>query len=260
MNTLGKHKKKGLEGFKKFVSSLEGMTAATRMKVVQVAILEDPVYLMAAMSNMTQFDYIFRYSSEEMQKVFNAVPAGNQLLLFALYEHPKEQEFLNSLDDKTRSSYRDEKEYLKQPSADQIGSAQKSFVAAMRKLQEDFAIGQFEWQLPSEGVISGHAFDSATSNGVFVHKYDSGTLALEGELERKLRVGEWKHYYPNGQLMADGVYLSSEKAGPWTFYYATGELKAKGEYRENLKEGEWEEYDRDGTMIQVNYKRGKSDI
>jgi len=260
MNTLGKHKKKGLEGFKKFVGSLESMNEKTRMKVVQVAILEDPVYLMAAMSNIVDFNYIFSYSSEEMQKIYSGVAGGVQTLLFALYEHPQEQEFLNSLDDRTRSSYRDEKEYLKKPSSAQIMTARKSFLVSMRSLQENFSIGSFEWILPSDSVVNGTGFDSACSTGEFELKYDDGTVALSGELEKKLRVGEWKHYYPNGQLMAEGVYISSEKAGPWTFYFATGELKSKGEYKENLKEGTWEEYDREGFMTQVIYKRGKSEI
>lgn len=260
MNTLRKHKKNGEDGFKNFVASLEGMTEATRLKVVQVAILEDPVYLMAAMSNMTSFDYVFKFSSEETQKLYDNVGGGIQTLLFALYGHAKEGEFLNCLDDKTRSAYKDEKEYLKEPTSGQVETARKSFLEAMRKLQKDFALPQFEWKLPSDEVISGSAFDNATSNGAFVLKYDSGTLALEGELERKLRVGEWKHYYPNGQLMAEGIYVSSEKAGPWTFYYADGNLKGKGEFRENLKEGQWEEYDRDGVMIHVIYKRGKPDV
>ncbi len=257
MNTLGKHKKKGLEGFKKFVGSLESMNDATRMKVVQVAILEDPVYLMAAMSNMTDFNYIFKYGSEDIQKIYSTVAGGVQTLLFALHEHPKEQEFLMSLDDHTISSYKDEKEYLKDPTPGQIVTSRKSFVTSMRALQENFTISNFDWKLPSDAVIHGKSFDNASSTGEFKHKYDDGTLALQGDLEKKLRVGEWKHFYPNGQLMADGVYISSEKAGPWKFYFATGELKASGEYKENLKEGTWEEYDREGTMTQVIYKRGK---
>lgn len=260
MNTLNKHKKKGIEGFKKFVSSLEGMSEATRLKVVQVAILEDPVYLMAAMSNMTTFEYLFRFDGEEKQKILNSVPGDIKTLLFAIKGHPRETEFVTGLDNSTAVKYKDESEYFNSGGPGQAMTAQKSFVAAMRKLQEEFIIPSFEWKLPSESVMNGTSFDSASSNGPFMLKYDSGILALEGELEKKLRVGEWKHYYPNGELMAEGVYISSEKAGPWTFYYSNGNIKAKGEFRENLKEGEWEEYDREGEMFQVNYKRGKSDI
>ncbi|MFT6071323.1 MAG: hypothetical protein ACJAT2_000505 [Bacteriovoracaceae bacterium] len=260
MNTLSKHKKKGLDGFKKFVCSLEGMSEATRLKVVQVAILEDPVYLMAALSNMVSFDYIFRYEGADAQKIYEAVPGGVQSLLFALYAHDKAEQFLSHLDEGTKLSYRDEKEYLKEPEAPQINTARNSFVKAMRALQQDFQIADFEWNLPSTSVINGEGFSSAESTGVFHLTYDTGIKALEGELEKKLRVGEWKHYYPNGAIMAEGFYVSSEKAGNWVFYYADGSVKSKGEYRENLREGQWEEYDRDGEMIHVIYKRGKPDV
>lgn len=260
MNTLNKHKKKGLEGFKKFVCSLEGMADKTRLKVVQVAILEDPVYLMAAMSNLINFEYLFKFDGEEKQKIFNSVPGGIKTLLFAIKGHPREVEFINDLDSKTVTQYKDESEYFTPPSFGQTLTAQKSFVEAMRKLQEGFAIKSFEWKLPSDGVINGLAFSSASSNGTFILKYDSGIVALEGELEKKIRIGEWKHYYPNGTIMAEGVYISNEKAGPWTFYYSNENVKAKGEFRENLKEGEWEEYDKNGEMFQVNYKRGKCDF
>ncbi len=260
MNTLNKHKKKGLDGFKKFVCSLEGMSEATRLKVVQVAILEDPTYLMAALSNMVSFDYIFRYEGSDIQKLFEAVPGGVQTLLFALYAHDNAEEFLSNLDDTTRLSYKDEKEYLKEPEAAQINTARNTFVKVMRALQQDFQIADFEWSLPSVSVINGENFSSAESTGFFHLNYDSGTKALEGELEKKLRIGEWKHFYPNGALMAVGFYVSSEKAGNWIFYYADGSVKSKGEYRENLREGQWEEYDRDGLMIHVIYKRGKPDV
>lgn len=260
MNTLTKHKKKGLDGFKNFVCSLEGMSEATRLKVVQVAILEDPVYLMAALTNMVGFDYLFRYQDSEAQKIFDAIPGDIKTLLFALYGHEKSDEFLAHLDTATQASYKEEKEYFKEPTIPQINTARNTIVKAMRGLQKDFQITNFDWQLPSNRIITGEDFAQSESTGNFTLIYDNGKLALEGELEKKLRVGEWKHFYPTGSLMAEGFYVSSEKAGNWTFYYSDGSLKSKGEYRENLKEGQWEEYDRDGLMIHVHYKRGKSDV
>lgn len=260
MNTLTKHKKKGADGFKNFVCSLEGMGEKTRLKVVQVAILEDPVYLMAALSNMVSFDYIFRYEGDEAKKIYESVPGGVQTLLFALYAHDKAEEFLSNLDEATQLSYKDEKEYFKEPSAPQINTGRNSFVKAMRALQKDFQIKDFEWKMPSLGIINGDDFSKADSTGNFKLTYDDGTTALEGELEKKLRIGEWSHYYPNGALMAKGIYVSSEKAGTWSFYYSDGSIKSKGDYVENLKEGQWEEYDRDGDMMHVIYKRGKADI
>lgn len=260
MNTLTKHKKKGPEGFKNFVCSLEGMGEKTRLKVVQVAILEDPVYLMAALSNMVGFDYIFRYEGAESQKIFNAVPGGVNTLLWALYAHDKADAFLSNLDEATKLQYRDEKEYLKEPEAPQINTARNSYVKSMRALQKDFQIAAFEWKMPSSRIINNEDFSNAESTGLFELNYDNGTNALRGELEKKLRIGEWNHYYPNGALMACGFYVSSEKAGSWAFYYSDGKLKSKGEYRENLKEGQWEEYDKEGLMFHVIYKRGIPDI
>jgi hypothetical protein len=260
VNTLSKHKKKGPDGFKNFVCSLEGMAEKTRLKVVQVAILEDPVYLMAALSNMVGFDYIFRYEGKEAKKIFEAVPGGVKTLLFALYAHDKADQFLSNLDNSTQSSYKDEKEYFKEPEVSQINTARNSYVKAMRDLQNDFRIEAFEWKMPSLTIINGEGFSKAASTGVFTLSYDSGAKALEGELEKKLRIGEWKHYYPNETLMAEGYYVSSEKAGNWTFYYSDGNIKSKGEYRENLREGKWEEYDKEGLMMQVIYKRGRPDV
>jgi hypothetical protein len=260
VNTLTKHKKKGPEGFINFVCSLESMGEKTRLKVVQVAILEDPVYLMAALSNMVGFDYIFRYEGDEANKIFNAVPGGVNTLLFALYAHDKEDQFLSSLDEVTKLSYKDEKKYFKEPDAPQVTTARNSVVKAMRALQNDFRITAFEWKMPSHSIIHNEGFSKSASTGPFELSYDNGSPALSGELEKKLRIGEWNHYYPNGALMANGLYVSSEKAGSWSFYFADGSIKSKGEYRDNLKEGQWEEFDKEGLMFHVLYKRGIPDI
>lgn len=260
MNTLQKHKKNGEAGFKKFVRSLESMGDKTRQKVVQIAILEDPVYLMAALSNIISFEYLFSFDKEEKQKIYNSVNGGMQTLLFALRGHPRESEFVNHLATNTISKYKEESEYFRPAGPGQMLTAQKSFLAAMRSLQENFSISPFSWKLPSNSILNGLDFSSGPSSGSFILNYDSGSIALEGEIERRLRVGDWKHYYPNSELMAEGVYISSEKEGPWIFYYANGEIKSKGDYHEDLKNGTWEEYDRDGLMVEIIYKRGKADL
>lgn len=257
MDTLQKHKKNGEKGFQKFVRSLEAMNEEARQRVIQVVILEDPVYLAAAMSNIVNFDYLFRLDSEEKRAVFDGVVGGVKTLLFALKNYDGEEEFVSDLGTLIASRYKDEAEYFKVPEPSLTLKAQGAFVESMRKLQVALRISDFKWKLPSDSTLHGSAFRAAAASGEFLYRYDNGRVALEGELEKKLRVGPWKHYYPNGGLMASGIYISSEKQGAWEFFYSDGKIKAQGEYRENLKEGNWYVYDKDGVVTQVIYKRGK---
>ena len=69
MYVLTKHKKKGEEGFKLFVQSLE-TTGPTKLKtIVEVSLLEDPLYMKWIMPNMMTWEYIMKYEEDHIQRL-----------------------------------------------------------------------------------------------------------------------------------------------------------------------------------------------
>ena len=257
MDILTRHKKKGEEGFKKFVFHLE-QTSETKLRdITQIALLEDPVYMKWVISNIIDFKYIMTLTDDEFTKIFNELPNGLQIFVFAFMKSPLEKKFMDDkLDMKIKRQIQDEMEYLKEITPAQQYSSRLTLLTTMRKLQESYSITPFKWKLPPSNIIKGDHIKVPT-RGLFSLEYEDGTMALKGEYESKLRNGIWEHFYPNAQLMAKGAYTHGEKTGDWIFYYTNGETKSKGLYVENLKSGQWEEFSRQGEMTPVLYERGK---
>lgn len=257
MNVLTKHKKKGEEGFKRFIRNLETTPSAKLKNILEVCILEDPVYMKWILPNMIKFEYIMILNDIQIEQIYNSIANPAKTFVLAFWETEWQEDFeKEKLTPKILSVYTDEKEYTKDVLKNETRGAQLKIMQTIRDLQERRAIPDYEWQLPSKKVLNG-SNQTIPTKGEFELNFENGTPALRGQFEDKMRAGQWKHYYPNGQLMAEGIYNLGEKVGQWTFYYPNGKVKASGDYIENLKEGDWTEYDISGSESASHYARGK---
>lgn len=257
MYTLKKHKKRGAEGFKDFVRNLETFPAATVKEMLQLGLIEDPVYLKWAMENRISFQYLVNLETEHIMMIYNNVPNSLQILVMSLKDSADEEKFLAKLPEALQRQYNDEKEFT-QVSAAQRVQARHKMMNTMFELEASGDLNPFVWRLPPVRVLQGEDH-STNENGEFIQYYTpplEDTVALQGPLEEGLRAGLWKHYYPNGELIAEGHYVSGEKAGPWKFYYPDKSLWMEGTFQEGLKEGPWKEYDTQGRSREVLYKKG----
>ena len=256
MRVLSKHQKKGEEGFKNYVKTLETTPLDKAKEIISVGVLEDPVYLKWAMANMMSIDYIMSIREDYVVKVCNALVNPIKTLVFAFYKSPIEEKFIaDKLNDTLKRQYQDEREYTPKVTKSQQLTSQQTIISTIRKLQHERDIPNFKWNLPDEKILTGQNY--VVNNGKYESYYEDGTPALRGQLESKLRSGSWQHFYPSGTLMAEGNYVEDEKEGIWVFFFANGKKKAQGEFQENLKQGEWLEYDANGEEKLVIYERGR---
>lgn len=257
MYTLKKHKRRGAEGFKDFVRNLETFPAPTVKEMLQLGLIEDPVYLKWAMENRISFQYLANLDTEHLMLIYKEVPNSLNILIMALKDSPEENILLPKLPEGFQRQYRDEKEYA-QVSISQKVQARHKMMNIMFKLEEEGEIDPFVWNLPPVAVLQGESH-SIDDDGDFVQYYTEPyqqVLALKGPLEEGLRAGSWKHYYPNSELIAEGFYVSGQKAGQWTFYYPDKKTWMEGPFVDGLKEGVWKEFTADGRMKEVLYKKG----
>ncbi len=257
MIILSKHKRKGKNGFIKFIRFLETISPLKVKNIVSMALLEDPVYMQAILHNIRNFQYINDLSKQEIETLINSLTNSVTTLVFALHHEPFEQEFINKVPHDIKKKYTEEASYNKQILIDQTLSCQNLILENLHKLEDDKKIISSNFKHPSHQILTGTHFPNV-SNGEFKLFYpDNKTVALLGPMEKKLRTGMWKHFYPNSNLMAEGIYLDGEKIGKWKFFYITGDLKSEGEFKEDLKHGKWSEYSPEGKIKIVIYKRGR---
>lgn len=257
MYTLKKHKKRGAEGFKDFVRNLETFSASTVKEMLQLGLVEDPVYLKWAMENRISFQYLLSLDEEQIMMIYRKIPNGLQIFLMALKDSAEEKELLEKLSESLQRQYRDEKEYT-QASASQRVQARHKMMNTMFELEASGELGPFVWKLPPVKVLQGENYD-IDKNGNFIQYYTSPfeeVVALQGPLEEGLRAGLWRHFYPNAQLIAEGHYVSGEKAGAWKFFYPDQKVWMEGTFVEGLKEGAWKEYNSKGDSRDFFYKKG----
>jgi len=258
MNILTKHKKKGEDGFKKFICNLETSSEAKQKEILEVAFLEDPVYVSAILPNLISADFITKLSKPEVIKVYNNLSNPIKMFLYAFLNTPSEKILVNELfPSNLKRIYDDEKEVTTSVKAGEQETARFTIVKIIRSLQDRLEIERFIWKLPSPMILNGTHLENP-KDGMFSLIYeDSNVPALEGNYKHKQRDGKWYHYYPNGKTMAVGYYASGEKSGEWVFNFTNGAKKACGEYQENLKQGQWTLYDKDGMEKFVFYDRGR---
>ena len=66
-------------------------------------------------------------------------------------------------------------------------------------------------------------------------------------------------FYLNGQKEVEITYRKGLKNGPLTFWWEDGTLREKGDFFMNEKEGLWHGFEKDGTITESRYKRGKKE-
>lgn len=253
---LSRHKKKGFEGFKYFACFLETLSLRKRKDIIESAILEDPVYMTWIFKNMITLDYLLHFDSKEVETFFSNAPNLLEVLAKAVLTHPLKDKILAEfLPTQMKKEIEEIFEIFKNIPTGAQQSSQYFLVSRIRKLQDEGAIREFSWKLPPRSIAteSTHHIRS----GDFILKYESGKIALEGQLDHTLRSGAWQHYYSNGQLMAEGEYQRGEKKGEWIFHYANGVIKSQGTFVEDRKSGEWKEWDTKGNEKIVTYSKGK---
>ena len=256
MLILTKHKKKGLEGFQKYVEFLETTPPNKARDIIAVALLEDPVYMKWVMENMISFEYILNLDTDELEKIYSILPSPAPTFVYALYKFSDENKIIEKLIHKTRARYNEEKSLTKDVQQAQQVTSRITILQNIRFMQKRKEITPYDWKIPDNKVLNG---DNAiiTEENKYLLNFENNSPALRGIMEKKLRAGLWKHYYPNGSLMAEGIYVDGEKEGPWKFYYKDGKIRSNGDFFENLKSGNWKEFDRNGNDQIVVYKRGK---
>lgn len=237
------------------VCNLENSPLSTRQNIIQMAILEDPVYMRWVLMNLIEFDYIFTIGQDDFERVVDTIPNNTKVMALAFYLSPLEDRFLEELiPEKYKQRYGEEVDYLSDFTLEQHQMARRQILHKMRQLQRSTVIREFEWQMPSGDIASGLHI-KIPAKGPFELFYEDGKLALSGQFENKLREGMWQHYYSNGQMIAEGIYISEEKEGDWTFYKEDGSLMAQGAYHQDSRTGDWTIYDANGESKVLNFDR-----
>jgi hypothetical protein len=256
MGMLSRIKRREIEGFKDFVKNLEITAESRRKEIIQVAVLEDPIFMTWVMRNLIDASEIIKLSSDQVEKVLKALPNGLQVLAKAFF-NTKEIDFIK---DQVLPRYmvKEFEEYLAAISqlkkAEQEG-AQFLIVKMARYLQEKEDIYGPPWMFPSAELMADDKMKSFT--GMAEIKFENNVIAARGQIIKNNRQGIWDHYFENGKIMARGSYEQGMKEGPWQFWYLNGKLKAEGAFKYDSKHGLWKEFDQEGNVNVVQYEEGK---
>ncbi len=256
MSMLARIKKKGMEGFKQFVSNLEGTAPGKRMDIIQAALLEDPVYAEWAMKNIFSIERLLELPTDELIVLCQNLPSGMGLFARA-FCNTKEHVKVSSevLPKPFNREYLDEAERFRGIDKSDELAAQSLLLKTLRDLQNrELLVGPI-WHLPPSDVI-GESKLLVRPSGVAELKYSTDILAAKGELKNGRRIGHWQHFFVNGKLMAEGNYDNGFKAGEWIFYYLDGTLRGKGPFVGDNKQGSWQERDRNGIVSEILYEDG----
>lgn len=91
--------------------------------------------------------------------------------------------------------------------------------------------------------------------------YQNGQKKTQGNIDGKMKVGEWTYFHDNGKVMREGIYKEGHLYGNWNEYYKNGQLKSSGNYGirggEAVKHGEWTWYHKNGAKkMEGTYRLG----
>lgn len=253
MDLLRRSKKKGTEGFKELVRSLETSPPSKRIERFERLALEDPVYMDWVAKNLLSVKNLLDLDSSEFELILKELKNPAILLFRAFDNTPFEKFVLNSIPKGILGDYRDEKERMLEmkkimKDGDHLG-AQFALLEIVRKLQDQDKIAGILWHLPESDVMN---FKNIPSKGTFELFYGNEVLALKGELEKSKRVGNWQHFFPTGELYAEGSYKDDAKTGHWTFYFPHNLKRCEGDFSGEFKVADWIFYDRNGKQKVVS--------
>jgi hypothetical protein len=256
MGILNRIKRQELSGFRDFVINLETTTESKRKEIIQLAALEDPLYVNWVLKNMTDVNQVIRLSSDQFEKILKNLPNGLQILARAFYNRP-EIDFIKS-QVLTRFMLGEFDEYLsniKNLKKSEQEGAQFLIMKSMRLLQSQELISGPHWYLPPIEIMREDKMKSIS--GIAEVFFENGNLAARGEISKNQREGHWEHFFENGKLMAEGEYDQGQKSGKWSFWYVSGKIKSQGEFKNDMKHGTWKEYDSEGIVTVVEFEEGK---
>ncbi|MFZ4714804.1 MAG: toxin-antitoxin system YwqK family antitoxin [Bacteriovoracaceae bacterium] len=256
MGILSRIKRRELEGFKEFVTSLETTTESRRKEIIQIATLEDPIYMSWVLKNISSAKEIIKLSSDQIEKILKALPNGVFVLAKAFYNQP-EIEYIKTqvLSRYMLSEFEECLQKVKGLKKAEHEGCQFLIMKMARDLQaKEDIYGPF-WFLPPVELMKEDKMKSFT--GLTEIKFENGTLAAKGPIVKNLRDGEWEHFFDNGKLMAKGDYDQGQKIGPWSFWYVNGNIKSTGIFKNDSKHGVWKEFDQEGKESSCNYEEGK---
>lgn len=260
MSILHRYKKQGEDGFKKLVYKLERTLPRKRQSILVSLWLEDPVYTQYLKSNFINMNDIFGRDGENLKEMADHLDNKFRTFFMAFYDTPMQKLFLEYFENEWRDlGYEDLKYRYPDNSKIQMAMRNQAYndlYECYRILQDEYIIPRTSWKYPGLDVIKGKHIQYPV-RGDYLLPFEDGTTALKGQIQDKLRTGEWLHFYPNGQLIASGIYHLGEREHEWTIYYADGSLKSKGYYIEGNKDGQWLMVDEDGIEYYENFEKGK---
>lgn len=253
MGMLDRIKKRQIDGLKEFVQNMEITNGTTRVPILTVGILEDPIFMGWVMKNIKTFDDFLNLPTEEIEAVFKS--SDRIMSVFAKCMYGCDQRKLVDLETimpRFMSKFKDEFSFIKEVSTSEKESARYFIVKTVRKLQSQELIQGFDWKLPPMDIY----YFKALKDGPGEIFFENGNLAAAGEHIKGRRSGYWKHFFETGKLLAEGDYLDGLKTGSWLFYYGNGEKRSQGIYKGDQRNGVWKEWDRGGNLTEVEYLEG----
>ncbi len=253
---LSRIKKKEIAGFKEFVSNLETTAMEKRVEIIQVAILEDPIYMEWVMENMITIDHVLKITTDEFALICKKLPNGIGVLARAFFKTPYHNKLIDEfLPRELVSDYKDAAEYVGDLKKSDQDAARFIILKTTRALQENDTILGPPWSIPPIEVLK-EANKMQSQTGTLELKYENGVIAAKGAIIRNKRNGEWHHFFQNGNIMAKGFYSKGCRHGNWIFYYPDEKVRTEGEFIYDTKDGEWTEISKDGIKTIVTYDDG----
>jgi hypothetical protein len=251
MSILGKYKKQGMDGFKKFVIAMETNKREKRLEFLELCLLEDPVYTFWAMKNIFELDgLIKKLSPMEIENLVEHTPNGVEIFIKA-FKNTEVMDIFSSeqINPKTQKEFKEALEYAKDPMAEERSGAYRHIMKYFRELVNAHEFESVQWELPAPDIV----VEAEVSDGGIHVSYPNGVLAGKGEINMGLKHGPWEHFYFNGNKLAAGEYNKGKKTGEWEFYDLQGKLKSRGPYLNDAKHGEWSFWTKSGNQHVVVY-------
>lgn len=245
MGVLNRRKKQGVNGFKDYVKGLETAPKDKQTDIIQVSILDDPIYTDWAHRNLLSLEKLKELNEDEIQALILALPNIQGILARAFYNNKKaEEQFINLLPLNHQNKFQEEKKYLPSLTDGECESAAFLIYKKLRELQEAGDITSIVWKIPPIYVLE--IQKPQVSSGKWELHHENGKISAYGELVNYEKCGKWEHFYPTGDLMAKGQYRKDKKIGKWVYFFHNGKIMAEGDFEGDQKIGQWTFYDQKG--------------
>ena len=256
LEKLKKYKKNHSIGFEQFVLSLENKNHKVQTDILIKSYLEDPIYTQWAQLNLRGFDYFLELDSEALQLVIKHFPNTHILFLRALKNHVKEFEIIDqNFPHLLARQYRVDREvevvttFLQE-------EARLKLLDFVLDSKRNGLMKPFKFQYPVDDILNGLHFILPKDGNVSLF-YENGNMAIQGEMKKNLRQGDWIAFYPDQTPCAEGTYHEGLQNGEWSYFYQSGDLKARGCFVKDEKHETWIESDLNGEILEVLYQNGK---